>query len=71
VYKRQVLSSVPVYDFWDIDKLADQMISVAASDALRHELTSNVRREYQRMSWEKVAERCLALYRSVPRKVAA
>ncbi len=67
----EVLSSIFRYDFWDIDKLADQMISVAASDALRHELTSNVRREYQRMSWEKVAERCLALYRSVPRKVAA
>lgn len=65
----EVLSNIFRYDFWDVDRLADQMIAVAASSSLKQELISNVKREYVRISWDDVAQRCLKLYerlRAVP-----
>ena len=66
----EVLSNVFKYDFWDTDRLADQMIAIAISGSLRHELKNNVKYEYTRISWNAVAERCMSLYRSVSVKVA-
>jgi glycogen(starch) synthase len=59
----EVLSSVMRFDFWDTDKLADQMIGIATSNVLKEELQRGVRREYARISWNDVAKRCLALYK--------
>ncbi len=67
----EVLSSIFRYDFWDIDRLADQMIAIAASRALKDELTYNVKREYTRLTWADVAAKCLSLYASTTRKAAA
>ncbi|MDB5165590.1 MAG: putative Glycosyl transferase, group 1 family [Candidatus Saccharibacteria bacterium] len=58
----EVLSNVFRYEFWDIDTLADQMVGIATSPALVSELTQNVKREYDRISWHDVAMRCMALY---------
>jgi glycogen(starch) synthase len=66
----EVLSSIFRYDFWDVDRLADQMIAVAASSALQSELTSNVKREYTRLSWDDVAQRCLSMYARLLRGAA-
>lgn len=60
----EVLHNVFRYDFWDIDKLADQMIGIATSPALALSLKDNVRREYARISWADVAGQCLRLYRA-------
>jgi glycosyltransferase involved in cell wall biosynthesis len=62
----EVLRSVLRYDFWDIDRLADQMIAVATSEPLRSELVKNVSREYRNLSWAGVAKQCLSLYRGLP-----
>ncbi len=65
----EVLSNIFRYDFWDVDRLADQMIAIAASSSLKQELISNVKREYVRISWDDVARRCMKLYerlRAVP-----
>jgi len=59
----EVLKSIFRYDFWDIDTLADQIVGIATSLALKQELTDNVKREYARISWHDVAERCMKLYR--------
>lgn len=67
----EVLSSIFRYDFWDTDRLADQMIAVATSQVLKAELTNNIKREYARLSWNDVAATCLRLYRALPRKVTA
>jgi glycosyltransferase involved in cell wall biosynthesis len=67
----EVLSSIFRYDFWDIDRLADQMIAIAASDSLSSELRTNVKREYTRLSWDDVAQRCLAMYRHLQTVVSA
>jgi len=61
----EVLNSVLRYDFWDEDKLADQLISIATSDAYKNELRDNVRQEYARISWHDVAQKCMAIYESM------
>jgi len=66
----EVLSNIFRYDFWDVDRLADQMIAIAASPALKHELKRNIRHEYVRISWNDVATRCLSMYERL-RVVAA
>lgn len=59
----EVLHSIFRYDFWDIDVLADQMVGIAASPALAHELKTNVKQEYARISWHDVAQQCMNLYK--------
>jgi glycosyltransferase involved in cell wall biosynthesis len=58
----EVLHNIFRYDFWDVERLADQMVGLATSDALVHDLTLNVKQEYDRLSWQDVATRCLELY---------
>ncbi|MEO8691764.1 MAG: glycosyltransferase family 4 protein, partial [Candidatus Saccharimonas sp.] len=58
----EVLKSVFRYDFWDTDKLADQIVGIAASPALKESLVQDVRREYSKFSWHDVADRCMKLY---------
>lgn len=62
----EVLSNIFRYDFWDTDKLADQMIAIAASPSLKHELKQNIKHEYTRISWDSVAQRCITLYKGLP-----
>lgn len=61
----EVLHSVLRYDFWDVDRLADQLIAVATSQALSSSLRQNVAHEYARISWHDVADSCLRLYTSL------
>lgn len=59
----EVLHSIFRYDFWDTEKLADQMVGIATSHALASELKQNVKHEYSRISWHDVAEQCMQMYR--------
>ncbi|HTE58148.1 MAG TPA: glycosyltransferase family 4 protein [Verrucomicrobiae bacterium] len=43
-------------DFWDINEMANQIVSVVREDVLRDELQANAAREYQRLSWEGAAD---------------
>ncbi|MNX37454.1 Glycogen synthase [compost metagenome] len=58
----EVLHSIFRYDFWDIDRLADQIVGIATSPALSRELKSNIKQEYSRISWHDVARDCLRIY---------
>lgn len=58
----EVLHSIFRYDFWDCDALADQIVGIATSPALRTELKTNVKREYSRIAWQDVARQCLHMY---------
>jgi glycosyltransferase involved in cell wall biosynthesis len=60
----EVLSSIFRYDFWDIDRLADQIVGIATSDALRHSLKENVTYEYAQLSWHDVAKKCMNVYKA-------
>jgi len=67
----EVLHNIFRYDFWDIDVLADQIIGIATSRALRENLQQNVKHEYARLSWHDVATKCMQLYRMIPKGVSA
>lgn len=66
----EVLSNIFRYDFWQEDVLADQMIGIATSAALRESLTENVKKEYTRLSWSDAAKSCLAAYTTAKRSLA-
>lgn len=58
----EVLKNVLRYDFWDIDTLADQLIAVASSPALQHDLAVNVGYEVSHMSWADTAKQLIHRY---------
>ena len=58
----EVLNSIFRYDFWDEEQLADQLIGIATSSALRESLKQNVLQEYNQFSWTDAAKICLSTY---------
>lgn len=58
----EILHSIFRYDFWDTERLADQIVGIAASPSLASSLKQNVRHEYARLSWQDVAQKCMQLY---------
>lgn len=61
----EVLEHTFKYDFWDIDRLADQIVGIATSQALQNSLKQNVAMEYARVSWNDIASQCVAMYDNV------
>jgi glycosyltransferase involved in cell wall biosynthesis len=58
----EVLHSIFRYDFWDTNRLADQLVGIATSPALKESLRVNISREYDRISWHDVARQCVNTY---------
>ena len=58
----EVLRDVMSYDFWDEDKLADEIVAIAESKALQQTLKERILQEYTRISWQDVAKKCLRVY---------
>lgn len=61
----EVIWSALTYDFWDHQKLADEILAVANNHALRESLSQNVLHEYNKTSWNQVAKKCLKVYNNV------
>ncbi len=61
----EVIWSAMTYDFWDEEKLANEILAIAGNPALKHSLQNNVQHEYRRISWDSVVKKCLAMYNSV------
>lgn len=61
----EVLGNIFRYDFWDIDKLADQLVGIATSGALKDTLRHNISREYSKLNWHDVAMQCIDNYSRV------
>lgn len=49
-------------DFWDVNEMANMMTAVVQNDGLRDELHANSLREYNRLSWNRAADRLMDLY---------
>lgn len=64
----EILRSIFRYDFWDEDKLADEIIAVATSPVLMSNLKDHIKDEYARISWNNVAEKCLNSYNETLKK---
>lgn len=67
----EVLHNILKYDFWDDDELADQLIGIATSQALKSELKKNIKHEYTHISWYDVAQTCQQIYRTSKQEVLA
>ena len=60
----EVLHNIMRFDYWDVDKLADEIVNIARSPGLQSALKRNVKDEYARLSWRDAAEQCVALYQA-------
>ncbi len=58
----EILHSIFRYDFWDTEKLADQLVGIATSPALRATLKSDIQKEYAKLSWTDIAKKCMGIY---------
>ena len=58
----EIIWSAMTYDFWDREKLADEILAIVGNPALKQSLQDNVREEYHKISWDKVAKKCLRIY---------
>jgi glycosyltransferase involved in cell wall biosynthesis len=58
----EVLNHALKTDFWDIDAMADKIISTLDHPALYENLRSNGYREVEKNSWAVAAGKCLSLY---------
>ena len=64
----EVLKNILRFDFWDQDMLADQIVGIATSPALRDSLKENIKREYAKLSWHDAAKTCMRIYESLKHK---
>lgn len=64
----EVLRSAFSYDFWDEYKLADEILALAENPVLMKTLKNDLKKEYRKISWEKVAEKCLSIYDKYDKK---
>jgi glycogen(starch) synthase len=58
----ETLHSILRYDFWDTDRLANQLVGIATSPALQQSLKTDVKKEYAKLSWSDVARQCMHVY---------
>ena len=61
----EVLRSAIVYDFWDDEKLADEIVAVSTSPSLKSTLKEGLRREYLKISWDEVADKIISTYKGI------
>lgn len=61
----EVIRSAMRYDFWDTEKLADEIIAIAESKALKKTLHEGIEKEYQKISWNDVAKKIMRVYNRV------
>ena len=61
----EVIRSAMRYDFWDIEKLADEILAIASSKALSKTLKDGIEKEYRKISWNDVAKKIEKVYNSV------
>lgn len=58
----EILSHVLKADFWDVDDMANKIISVLQHDSLQENLKFNGHQEAKRVSWRKPAQQCVDIY---------
>jgi glycosyltransferase involved in cell wall biosynthesis len=61
----EVIRNALKYDFWDEDRLADDLVGISKSPALLATLREAAGREYLKISWKDVAKKCIDVYNRV------
>jgi glycosyltransferase involved in cell wall biosynthesis len=60
----EILSSALKSHFWDIDDMADKVVSVLRHKKLKGHLSTNGREEVKNIHWKKAAQSLISLYNS-------
>lgn len=58
----EVIRNALKVDFWDVNEMANKIVSLIQNDQLRDELHANSYREYLNHSWDHSADRVLTVY---------
>lgn len=66
----EVLGNCLKADFWDIEKMTDQIVSVIRHQSLPDTLLSNAKHELSKHTWDKTAQEILGIYNSHVRVIA-
>ncbi len=61
----EVLSNVLKVDFWDVDEMANKIITTLNQEPLSKTLKENSREDVKDVTWEKAAQKCLNIYNSL------
>ena len=61
----EVLSHVLKVDFWDVDEMANKILSALRYPVLRQQIVSEGKRELHKMSWKEAAVKVVRLYRNL------
>jgi len=61
----EALNNCLTVDFWDVDEMANKIISILKYDALRNTLSEEGIKEIDLFSWDRVADRTIDVYRGV------
>ncbi len=61
----EVLRSAMTFDFWDTNKLADNIVNIATNDVLRATLADNAKTEVASMTWCKAADHLINTYKTL------
>jgi glycosyltransferase involved in cell wall biosynthesis len=55
-------------DFWDVNKMAEQIIDVLSNPLLAQRLRTNATNEIRNLTWDAAAKKCLSVYNTVSRQ---
>lgn len=58
----EVVSHVLRADFWDVNDMADKVLSVLQNDVLKFTLSRHGKSEVKKVDWKKAAEKCILIY---------
>lgn len=61
----EIIWSALKYNFWDEQKLADEIIAISKEPTLKETLRQNAKQEYRKISWHQVAKKCLRIYNGI------
>ena len=64
----EVLQNVLKVDYWDVDKMADQICAVTRESNLRQELLENSQEEMKKLTWAPVAKKMYEKYHLLVRQ---
>ncbi len=64
----EIIWSALKYDYWDEHKLAEEILAISKRPALKKALSDSIRKEYHQISWEKIAKKCLDIYRETAKR---
>ena len=61
----EVVKSAMRYDFWDTEKLADEIVAISKSVALKQTLKEGIEKEYCKISWNDIAKKIERVYNNI------